>query len=80
MGGAPRERLTDIHQIAAGSFAVTVLNRWWKPDGEYDNPWVKRPHPYWPDLIDFRGPKCSARIVGFGGKLKRVPLLFSVCD
>jgi hypothetical protein len=73
--------LNEKKRIKPPSRPVTVLNRWWKPDGEYDNPWVMRPHPDWPDLIDFRGPKYSARIVWFGGKLKRVPPpFFSVCD
>jgi hypothetical protein len=32
---------------------VTVLNRWWTADG--NTPRLKRPHPDWPDLVDFAG-------------------------
>jgi len=49
---------------------ATVLNRWWRTDRE--SPWVKRPHPLWPDLFDYLGPDLPARLVWFGGKQKRV--------
>ena len=46
--------------------SVTVLNRWWKTD--FDTPRRNRPHPAWPDLIDFQGAHLPARTVWFGGK------------
>lgn len=53
---------------------VTLLNRWYHTD--YQTPWVKRPHPDWPDLIDFIGPGYDTKVVWFGKKMKRVrPLL-----
>ena len=55
--------------------AATVLNRWWRTD--YETPWVKRPHPSWPDLIDYLGPEQPGKLVWFGGKLKRVRPPFS---
>ncbi len=42
---------------------VTVLNRWWK--GDFCTPYLKRPHPDWPDLIDFMGLDFRARKVWF---------------
>ncbi len=45
---------------------VTVLNRWWKTD--YATPRFQRPHPDWPDLLDFAGPDFRARKVWFGGR------------
>jgi hypothetical protein len=51
---------------------VTVLNRWWRCD--YETPWVKRPNPLWPDLIDYMGPDLPARLVWFGkGQKRRKP-------
>lgn len=44
---------------------VTVLNRWWKRD--YATQHVRRPHPNWPDLIDYLGPESKARVVWFKG-------------
>lgn len=46
--------------------SVTVLNRWWKPD--YVTIRKHRPHPEWPDIIDFPGYELPARTVWFGGK------------
>jgi hypothetical protein len=54
------DKLRDNHP----SRPVTVLNRWWKMD--YDTPRLQRPHPDWPDLIDFLGPEYRARNVWFG--------------
>lgn len=39
---------------------VTVLNRWWQID--YKTPHVRRPHPDWPDLIDFVGQGYEPRL------------------
>lgn len=44
--------------------SVTVLNRWWKTD--YATPRRKRPHPDWPDLIDYPSYDLPARLVWFG--------------
>ena len=55
--------------------ASTVLNRWWRVD--YETQWVRRPHPSWPDIIDYLGPDNPAKIVWFGGKQKRVKPPFS---
>lgn len=41
---------------------VTVLNRWWKKD---NTPCLRRPHPDWPDLIDYAGRDFRARKVWF---------------
>ena len=54
---------------------VTVLNRWWKKD--YETPWIKRPDPAWPDLIDFLGSTYAAKLVWFGGRMKRVKSPFN---
>jgi hypothetical protein len=45
-----------------------VINRWWHRD--YEKPWIHRPDPAWPDLIDFQGPDLRARVVWFGGRQK----------
>jgi hypothetical protein len=42
---------------------VTVLNRWWAKD--FETPRLRRPHPAWPDLIDFAGREYRARKVWF---------------
>lgn len=42
---------------------VTVLNRWWATD--FETPRLRRPHPSWPDLIDFAGRQHRARKVWF---------------
>lgn len=45
--------------------SVTVLNKWWKPD--YVTPRRNRPHPDWPDLIDYpHWDSAPARMVWFG--------------
>jgi hypothetical protein len=44
---------------------ATLLNRWWRTD--YETPRYQRPHPTWPDLIDFAGRDFRARTVWFGG-------------
>lgn len=43
---------------------VTVLNRWFA-SSDFDAP-RRRPHPDWPDLIDFPGYGLPARAVWFG--------------
>jgi hypothetical protein len=43
---------------------VSVLSRWWKTD--LDSPRYQRPHPEWPDLIDYLGPEYRTRLVWFG--------------
>jgi hypothetical protein len=45
---------------------ATLLNRWWRTD--YVTPRYKRPHPTWPDLIDYAGREFRARTVWFGGR------------
>ncbi|MGF7162826.1 hypothetical protein FHS85_004481 [Rhodoligotrophos appendicifer] len=45
--------------------SVTVLNRWF--DTTYDNI-SERPHPDWPDLIDFPSYGLPARAVWFGSR------------
>jgi hypothetical protein len=50
--------------------SVTVLNHWWKKD--YETPWVRRPDPAWPDLIDYVGSDYPAKLVWFGSRLKRI--------
>lgn len=51
--------------------SVTVLNRWWRPD--YNTAWRHRPHPDWPDLIDYPGRDFDqpARMIWFGGKQRK---------
>jgi hypothetical protein len=46
--------------------SVTVMNRWFKTD--YETPRRNRPHPNWPDLIDFPSYDLPARMIWFGGK------------
>lgn len=48
------------------SRSVTVLNRWFRKD--YETPYVRRPHPDWPDLIDFPCFDRPARAVWFGAR------------
>lgn len=57
------------------SRSVTVLNRWWKASN-YDVIRANRPHPAWPNLIDFPGHGLPARTVWFGGKQR----IFSAPD
>lgn len=49
---------------------VTVLNRWRHSD--YETPWVKRPHPAWPEFIEYLGPELPVKLVWFGKKQKRI--------
>lgn len=44
--------------------SVTVLNRWWSTD--YETPRRRRPHPDWPDLIDYPAYNLPGRLVWFG--------------
>ena len=46
--------------------SVTVMNRWFKTD--YETPRRNRPHPDWPDLIDYPNYDIPARMVWFGGR------------
>lgn len=62
--------LNEKKRINAPTKPVTVMNRWWRPD--YETP-HRRPHPDWPDLIDFMGPDYPARIVWFGKQQKVLP-------
>lgn len=39
---------------------VTLVNRWWKTD--YESPRLQRPHPNWPDVIDFVGKDYGAKV------------------
>lgn len=48
--------------------SVTVMNRWFKTD--YATPRRYRPHPDWPDLIDYPAYDMPARMVWFGGRQK----------
>jgi hypothetical protein len=43
---------------------ITVFNRWWKKD--YETPRKQRPHPHWPDVIDFAGWEYGARVGWLG--------------
>jgi hypothetical protein len=47
---------------------VTVLNRWWRKNLTPRN---NRPHPEWPDIIDFAGKEYGARVGRLGGKIAR---------
>ena len=49
--------------------SVTVLNRWFKTD--YVTMRSNRPHPDWPDLLDYPDYGNPARLVWFGGKQKK---------
>ncbi len=48
--------------------SVTVMNRWFRKD--YETPRRNRPHPDWPDLIDYPGYDIPARMIWFGGQQK----------
>lgn len=65
--------LNDKKTKNAPDVPVTLLNRWWKKD--YETPFHRRPHPEWPDLIDYLGYYYPTKIVWFGKKMKRVPAL-----
>lgn len=65
--------LNEKKRVYIPDVAVTLLNRWWKTD--YDTPHVRRPHPDWPDLIDYLGHDYATKVVWFGKKMRRVPAL-----
>jgi hypothetical protein len=44
--------------------SITLVNRWWKKD--YESPRLQRPHPDWPDVIDFMGMEYGARVSWIG--------------
>lgn len=69
--------LNDKKKKNPPSRSVTVLNRWWKKD--YETPWLRRPHPIWPDLIDFISTELPAKLVWFGKKQNRVKPPFELC-
>ena len=48
---------------------VTVLNRWWRVDGQ---PRRRRPHASWPDLFDYMGAEHHSRVVWFGGRVRAI--------
>ncbi|OJY73251.1 MAG: hypothetical protein BGP09_19805 [Rhizobium sp. 60-20] len=51
---------------------VTVLNRWFKTN--YETPYRNRPHPDWPDLVDYPWfDDMPTRLVWFGGKQRLLP-------
>lgn len=62
--------LNDKKKINPPNRSVTALNRWWRTD--YETPWIRRPHPLWPDLIDFAGSDLPAKIIWFGKKQQRI--------
>lgn len=62
--------LNDKKTKNAPDRAVTVLNRWWQVD--YESPRIRRPHQNWPDLIEYLGSGESAKLVWFGGRVKRI--------
>ena len=47
------------------NMSVVIYNRWWKRD--FRTPFLRRPHREWPNLIDFVGSDCSAKVIWFGG-------------
>ncbi len=51
------------------SESVVVYNRWWKRD--YETLRVKRPHPDWPELIDFIGEDYGAKVAWLNGTVKK---------
>ncbi|MBB3164666.1 hypothetical protein FHS25_005169 [Rhizobium laguerreae] len=58
--------LNDLRTKTLPDRSVTVLNRWWKTD--FATLQARRPHPDWPNLIDFPHYGLPARTVWFGGK------------
>ncbi|WP_407117575.1 hypothetical protein [Bradyrhizobium sp. LMG 9283] len=64
-------RLNDRLRLRRPPEPVTVLSRWWHSD--YETPHLHRPHPGWPDLIDYLGPYYRARLVWFGQRQKVIP-------
>jgi hypothetical protein len=57
--------LNDKKTKTVPPIGVTVLNRWYECE-EFEKP-LARPHPDWPDLIDFPHWQLPARTVWFGG-------------
>lgn len=49
--------------------SVTVMNRWFRADGYTVR--SHRPHPDWPDLIDFPDYELPARAVWFGSRQRK---------
>ncbi|MDP8238306.1 MAG: hypothetical protein P9X24_04370 [Candidatus Hatepunaea meridiana] len=49
---------------------ITVVNRWLHPD--YETRYKRRPHPDWPDLIDYWGYEYGARLVRLNRTLGRI--------
>ncbi|MDO9067908.1 MAG: hypothetical protein Q7W05_05575 [Deltaproteobacteria bacterium] len=70
--------LNEKKKVSPPPRPLTVLNRWWKKD--YVTPWVRRPHPLWPDLIDYIDPDLPAKVVWFGKKQIRVKPPFMLTD
>jgi hypothetical protein len=68
--------LNDKKKKNPPSRPVTVLNRWWRTD--YETPWIKRPHPLWPDLIDYIDAELPAKVVWFGKRQKRIKPPFTL--
>lgn len=62
--------LNTMKRITIPNVSVSLLNRWWKQD--YMTARKKRPHPDWPDFIDFLGHYYPTKIVWFGKKMKKV--------
>lgn len=60
--------LNDMKTKALPPRGVTVLNRWFGTD--YDTP-RRRPHPDWPDLIDYPDFKLPARAAWFGRRQRK---------
>ncbi len=58
--------LNEMKTKTLPSRSVTVLNRWFKTD--YETPRKNRPHPDWPDLIDYPDYNLPARMIWFGGR------------
>ena len=56
--------LNDRKKSNPPDHPITVYNRWWKSD--YESQYKRRPHKNWPDLIDFAGSECEAKLVWFG--------------
>ncbi|WP_133768350.1 hypothetical protein [Enterovirga rhinocerotis] len=61
--------LNDRKSKTLPNRSATVLNRWWNTN--YETARLRRPHPSWPDLIDFQLDGLPARTVWFGGRQRR---------
>ncbi|MGY4473716.1 hypothetical protein [Bradyrhizobium sp. USDA 3364] len=64
-------RLNDSLRLKRPPEPVTILSRWWRAD--YETPHYHRPHPAWPDLIDYLGPEYRSRLVWFGQRQSVLP-------